>query len=76
MVFSNFTYYVIKVVDDVETYLSSGTIEMNPLENDTYQGYLSENIESGYQYKIVIYATKTIHPSLIYEWCFIKEIVY
>ena len=76
MVFSNFNYYMIKIVDGVESYVSSGTVEMGQLERYNYQGILTETIEPGYQYKIILYATKTIDSSLIYEWCFIKEILY
>ena len=76
MVFSNFNYYMIKIVDGVESYVSSGTVEMGQLERYNYQGILTETIEPGYQYKIILYATKTIDSSLLYEWCFIKEILY
>ena len=75
-VFSNFNYYIIKITDDGESYLFSGIVEMMQLENNNYQGILSQVIEPGYKYKIILYATKTINPSLVYEWCFIKEIIY
>lgn len=76
LVFSDINYSVFKVIDGVESYYSNGTISMEYLGEERYQNILEVIVDPGYEYKILIYATKTVNPSIKYNWCLIKELTY